>query len=118
MVAILWTLLVFVIIGIILMVTIEKHKIVGLFVLGLIFSIFGGFILILLSFTTDIKTEWVEKSVDIAITHRMVIVDDGERTWEFESYEDVSKINDSTKFLFRKGTNFWGTESIRSIKIK
>jgi len=69
-----------------------------------------------MSIEKDITTKWVKTEVDWVKTNRMVIVDDGEKTWEFESYEDVTSINDSTEFYHLHTTNFWGVEDIEGIK--
>ncbi len=69
-----------------------------------------------MSIEYDITTKWVKTEVDWVKTNRMVIVDDGEKTWEFESYEDVISINDSTEFYHLHTTNFWGVEDIEGIK--
>lgn len=79
-------------------------------------SLLGIAISVGMSFESDITTKWVKTEVDWVKTNRMVIVDDGEKTWEFESYEDVTSINDSTEFYHLHTTNFWGVEDIEGIK--
>ena len=68
------------------------------------------------SFEKDITAEWVEKDVHIVRTPRLVIVDDGTKLWEFNEYQDVTSINDSTTFLFELTTNIYGHEDIEGIK--
>lgn len=84
-------------------------------ILGL-FSLIFIAISIGMSIEKDMTTKWVKTEVDWVKTNRMVIVDDGEKIWEFESYEDVTSINDSTEFYHLHTTNFWGVEDIEGIK--
>jgi hypothetical protein len=64
----------------------------------------------------DITSEWIEVPVEVAKTNRVIVVDDGTRTWEFTDHIDFVNINDSTRFLFEKTTNIFGTEDIEGIK--
>lgn len=88
------------------------------FFVGLILLCICGLGFGLSSTEKDVSVEWVEKEVVVMKSKRLVAVDDGEKIWEFKSYEDVVSINDSTKFEFEKTTNFWGNNRIEGIRIK
>lgn len=66
----------------------------------------------------NVDEEWKPESVEITRTSRMVIVDDGENLWKFESYSDVTSISDSTEFELLHTTNFWGLKQIEDIRYK
>lgn len=92
----------------------EDYMVLGVFsFLGMVIGIIGG---VFTAIEKDITAEWVEQPVSVVRTPRMVIVDDGKKTWEFTSYEDVVSINDSTVFLFEHTTNVFGVERIERIK--
>ena len=95
-----------------------KYDNEGLGALGIIMGICGLIISLFTSLDYDITSEWIVKDVTHVRTPRLVIVDDGTKTWEFESYIDVTSINDSTQFEFEHTTNFWGSEDIEGIRIK
>ena len=90
-----------------------EHELAG------VLAFFGGVALlisIISSTEVNITEEWIETKVQWVKTDRMVIVDDGERTWEFEAYSDVTAINDSTKFFLLHTTNFWDIKDVEGIK--
>lgn len=92
----------------------EDYSALGVFsFLGIIIGVLGT---VVTAIEKDVTAEWVEQPVSVVRTPRMVIVDDGNKTWEFTSYEDVVSINDSTKFLFEHTTNVFGVECIERIK--
>lgn len=85
-----------------------------------IFSFIGAMVGIIGTLFTavekDITSEWVVKDVEVVRTPRLVMVDDGEKIWEFKNHEDYAAINDSTVFLFEHTTNVFGIERIEGIK--
>ena len=85
---------------------------------GLILFLVSGMVFGITSTEKDVSSEWVVKKVSVMRTPRLVAVDDGNKIWEFKSYEDVMNINDSTQFEFEHTTNFWGGNRIEGIRIK
>jgi hypothetical protein len=91
-------------------------------------SISGGFIAPLIfgfgalfgSILTSVEMSYTYKDVPVEVnitrTPRMVIVDDGLKLWEFESYIDVNNINDSTQFIYSVGHNIYGFPTHITIK--
>jgi Na+/melibiose symporter-like transporter len=86
--------------------------------IGAIMGIGGTLIFFFTSIEYDITSEWKVIETSHAKTQRMVIVDDGVKTWEFDLYKDVSIITDSSKFEFEHTTNFWGSDDIEGIRVK
>ena len=80
---------------------------------GLVAGVVGS---LFVAVNGDMTSEWIEGDVYITRTNRIVIVDDGKKTWEFDTYKDYNAINDSTRFYFRHTTNFFGTERVKDIK--
>lgn len=98
------------------LVFVDSYDYSGIYGAAVFVTIFSSMILAGLLIEKDITTKWVEQPVSVVRTPRMVIVDDGNKTWEFTSYEDVVNISDSTKFLFEHTTNIFGWEQIEDIK--
>jgi len=96
----------------------DEYDYDGLVAIGVIMGIGGTIITPILSFEYDITSEWKVRETNHYKTPRIVIVDDGTKTWEFDLYKDVTSITDSTKFEFEHTTNFWGNEDIEGIRIK
>ena len=99
--------------GIVIITNTDHDGFVGL---ALFMCVIGPVGALVTSFEKDITAEWVEKDVHVVRTPRLVIVDDGTRLWEFNEYQDVTSINDSTTFLFELTTNVYGQEDIEGIK--
>ena len=95
-----------------------REDLEGLVVLSFIVGAFSLFACAGFSVEENVDEEWKPAIVEITRTSRMVIVDDGERLWEFESYSDVTSINDSTEFELLHTTNFWGGKQIEGIRYK
>ena len=82
---------------------------------GQVFSVFTiiGFVatMITVSITIDENVVYVElNNLEVTKMDRMVIIDDGDDFYKLTGYENVNKINDSTKFFVMKTTNIWGYE--------
>ena len=111
-------LLIFIMIAIIGIVIISNTDHEGLAALSIFMTIVAILGSVVTSLEKDITAEWVEKDVHVVRTPRLVIVDDGTKLWEFNEYQDVTSINDSTTFLFELTTNLYGSEAIEGIKYK
>jgi hypothetical protein len=88
----------------------------GYFIAPMIIGIFGVAGAMLSSLMMPVTFEEVPIEVNIANTPRMVIVDDGHKSWQFEMYSDVKNINDSTQFFHVCGYNLYGGRT--EIKLK
>lgn len=89
----------------------------GIFLLGL--SIFGNLIVfIAFGLTTTVRTETKQVNCKVVRTNRVVLVDDGEKVWEFDKYEDYKSINDSSKFFHTYHYNMYGSRFSTELNIK
>lgn len=59
-------------------------------------------------FETTVKMEIKPIKCEVVKTSRIVVVDDGEKMWEFNDHQSYKEINDSTIFLKTLHYNMYG----------